>query len=365
MRKKSDTKEPNSSFDSAMRLFATLLIMSLLFSCGKKKDLPDISGIKVELNLRRFEQDFFRIDSMQPKGGLSKIITAYPDFAPLFISNVLGLGSINDSNPLIETGMRRFLHLNQTIYKSTIQKFSNTNDLEKELTLAFRYLKYYFPNYKVPTFYTTIGPMDALPPLSNGEPSPNFMGTDFIAIGLQFYQGRDYPLYQEPAFVTNIVPAYRSRRFSKEYITSDIMKLVIDDIYPDSSARLPLGEQFIEKGKRLYMLSSFLPETHDTIVTGYTSTQLEWCKENEREIYNYFLQQQLFYERDPSLIMPYINDGPFTPGMPETSPGNTGAFLGLQFVKAYVKRYKDKKNPVDLLKIPAGIIIKDSGYKPR
>jgi hypothetical protein len=143
------------------------------------------------------------------------------------------------------------------------------------------------------------------------------------------------------------------------------MKLVIDDIYPDSSTRLTLGEQFIEKGKRLYMLSSLLPETNDTIITGYTSKQLDWCEENEREIYNYFLQQQLFYERDPSLIMPYINDGPFTQGMPEASPGNTGAFLGLQFVKAYVKRNKDKKNPVDLLKIPAATIIKDSGYKPR
>jgi hypothetical protein len=63
--------------------------------------------------------------------------------------------------------------------------------------------------------------------------------------------------------------------------------------------------------------------------------------------------------------MPYVNDGPFTQGMPETSPGNIGAFLGLQIVKAYVKKHEEKKNPVELLKISASTIIKESGYKPR
>lgn len=348
-----------------MRLLTCFLFLSLLFSCDGEKELPDISNIKANPEIIRFEESFFQIDSMNPKPGIENLIRKYPEFAPVFISNVLGFGPLSDTNQKIMIEMKRFLHLNQEIYKSTKEKFRNSDPLKKELETAFRYLKYYYPNYQIPKIYTTIGPIDALPPLSSGEPSPNFMGPNFMAIGLQFYLGADYPLYQEPFFITNFVPAYRSRKFSSQFITVDVMKLVIDDIYPDSSVRLPLGEQFVEKGKRLYLLESVLPSKHDTVLTGYTKKQLEWCRENEREIYNYFLQQQLFYERDPSLIMPYVNDGPFTQGMPETSPGNIGAFLGLQIVKAYVKKHEEKKNPVELLKISASTIIKESGYKPR
>jgi len=359
------TKSNISTFQNPMRVLVSILFSFCLLACGNEKPLPDISQVDVQLNIQQFERDFFTIDSMNPQPGLNNLIKKYPVFTPLFVSNVLGLGPISDSNELIKLGLRRYIHLNQGVYNKVEEKFRNTNLIRKELETAFRYLKYYYPDYKVPIIYTTIGPLDALPPLSSGEPSPNYMGTNFLAIGLQFYLGANYDVYQDQAFITNIAPKYRSRRFSEQYLAADVMKLLLDDIYPDSSNRLPLGEQFIEKGKRLYLLQSLLPEKHDTIITGYTNNQLKWCIENEREIYNFFLQQQLFYERDLALIAPFTSDGPFTQGMPESSPGNIGAFIGLQIVNAYVKNHKGKINPADVMKIKAAEIFKESGYKPR
>lgn len=353
------------TFLNPMRLAIITLLSFCVVACSNDRVLPDISKIKVTLKIHQFERDFFAIDSMNPQPGIAQLIEKHPDFAPLFISNVLGLGPLTDSNKIINPGVRRYLFLNQDIYQKVNEKFRNTEFINSELELSFRYLKYYYPDYKIPDIYTTIGPLDALPPLSNGEPSPNYIGNNFLAIGLQFYLGADYDIYQDQSFITNIAPKYRSRKFSQEYIALDVMKLIIDDLYPDSSNRLPLGEQFIEKGKRLYHLQSLLPEKHDTIITGYTNKQLEWCLENEREIYNFFLQQKLFYERDLVLINPFITDGPFTQGMPDNAPGNIGAFLGLQIVKSYVKKHQDKINPADLMKINAATILKESGYKPR
>ena len=81
---------------------------------------------------------------------------------------------------------------------------------------------------------------------------------------------------------------------------------MLDDLLPDSSKRLPLIEQFVERGKRKYLLHLLLPQAHDSILLGYTGKQLAWCRENERSIFNFFAQQQLLYERDPALVQGFV-----------------------------------------------------------
>jgi uncharacterized protein YjaZ len=50
--------------------------------------------------------------------------------------------------------------------------------------------------------------------------------------------------------------------------------------------------------------------------------------------------------------------------MPETSPGNVGAFMGWQMIKAFLKK-KKALTPEEWMKLPAKEIISQSGYKPR
>jgi hypothetical protein len=341
-----------------------LLCIQFLFACNNGQQAPDVSNSKVRISVQRFEKSFFQLDSNNTRTGLTALQQQYPGFLPLFVNHVLGLGPVTDSNELVFIGVKRFLHLNQPVFLKSQELYSDFSDETAALETAFRYVHHYFPRYRIPAIITTVGPMDALAPMSNNEPSPNYMGEDFLAIGLQFYLGSDYTVYNDPGFITNVVPTYRSRRFSQEYLCSDVMKLVIDDLYPDSSARLPLGEQFVEKGKRLELLSRFLPTTNDTLLLGYTKEQLNWCRNNERSIYNFFAQNNLLYERDPGLTQPYLTEGPFTQGMPETSPGNIGAFLGWQIMKAFLKKQKDL-TPEEFMKLPAGEIIRQAGYKPR
>jgi hypothetical protein len=348
-----------------MKYCCLFLFLGMIVSCTNHSKSPDVSNISIPLEWKRFDRDFFTIDSNNTKQGLEKLTASYPDFTDLFVGDILGLGRIADSNQLVYDGTKRFLHLNQKLYDTVQVVFKNTNDLEQSVNRAFQYVKHYFPGYELPSkIYTVLGPMDALPPLSNGEPSPNFMGKDFLAISLQFYLGRSFSIYNDPNYAATIVPQFRSRRFSKEYITADVLKLVIDDLYPDNSSRLPLVERFVEKGKWLYLLQNFLPDTNDSLLIGYTGKQLNWCKENERTIFNFFTQQNLLYEIDPALTQSFLNDGPFTQGMPQESPGNIGAFVGWSIVRAYLK-----KNPglstQQLLTKPAKEIFNGSAYKPR
>lgn len=348
---------------NSMKNLLPLFLIVTLIACNDKTNAPDISGIKVDLKVERFEQDFFAIDSNATKQGLSQLQQKYPTFAALFINHVLGLGPVNDSNTLVFEGSKRFLHLNKPVFEASQKLYKDFSGTAEELTNGFRYVKHYFPSYAVPNIITTVGPMDALAPMSNNEPTPNYIGENFLAIGLQFYLGKDYSIYNDQGFISSIAPQYRSRRFSKEFMASDVFALVIDDLYPDSSKRYPLIERFVEKGKRLYLLNQFLPNSHDTLLIGYTGKQLDWCKDNERSVYNFFIQQNLLYEIDPERLRNFVTDGPTTQGMPEQSPGNIGAFIGWEIVRSYMKKNPSVTLP-QLMKASNKIIFNESDYKP-
>jgi uncharacterized protein YjaZ len=121
----------------------------------------------------------------------------------------------------------------------------------------------------------------------------------------------------------------------------------------------------IERGKRMIILKKLLPNTHDTILTGYTNAQWEWANENERSIYNFFIQSDLLYERDPILIRPYLTDGPFTQALGENSPGNIGTFLGKNIVESFLANQKEKTDLIQMMKTPASKILQESRYKPK
>lgn len=348
-----------------MTKIAVVLFSSILFlSCTNQEPGPDVSNIKVDLILRRFDSEFFSLDTNNVKTELYRLQKAYPDFLPLYINHVLGLGPLQDSNQLAFTGTKKFLTLNKRIYDTAKTVPGSLDDFKKQMTEGFRYLKYDYPQYKIPEIIATIGPMDALAPMSNQTLTTNYMGVNFIAVSLQFYLGKDFAIYNDPGYASSVAPQYRSKRFSKEYMTADVFSLVIDDMYPDSSNRLPLIERFVEKGKRLQLLSNFLPGMNDTLLTGYTGAQTKWCTENERSIFNFFTTNNLLYERDPALTQPFTSEGPFTQSMGEQSPGNIGAFVGWQIVKAYLKK-KGNIRPDELMKTPAKIIFEASSYKPR
>ena len=51
----------------------------------------------------------------------------------------------------------------------------------------------------------------------------------------------------------------------------------------------------VEAGKRLYLLDRFMPETADTLKTGYTKAQLKGCYENEANYLELFFYRMTFY----------------------------------------------------------------------
>ena len=330
-----------------------LFLSAVLIACNNKGDAPNVSNIRVDIKLDRFEVVFFHIDSNNIARGLLTLHSQFPDFYPDFMQNILGVsGNSNDTTTLSVT--RKFLTSYFSLAAELEKKFNHTSDVENEIKRGFQYVKYYFPEYKLPGLITYVGPLDA----------PGVALTrNRIAIGLQQYAGKDFPGYQSGE-VQQMYPSYISRRFDREYIPANCMKVLTDDLFPDKSSGRPLIEQMIEKGKQWWLLDKIMPTTPDSLKTGYTQRQLNWCKQNEGLIWNYFITSESLESIEPNTIQNYLGESPTTQGMPPVSPGNIGQWVGWQIVKKFAKENSSLK-PAEVMNTPARKILTESKYKPK
>lgn len=330
------------------------LFLALLLSCGKNRKIPDVSHIKVDIPVERFDQAFFAMDSSRPATSLRQLQQKFPGFYNDFMSQILGVNpSPEDPNSLEVT--RSFFRGYQSIYDSVKTRYQDISWLKIELEKGFRFVKYYFPQYKTGRAWIFLGPFDA--------PGVATTATG-IAIGLQQFVGRDFSIYSLPQ-MQEMFPAYISRRFDPAYITANSMKAVVQELFPDQSAGKPLVEQMVEKGKQWWLLDKFLPEAPDSVKTGYTALQLKWCSENEGLIWSEIVRNEDLNSLSPAVIQAYIGEGPFTQGFSQVySPGNLGQWLGWRIVQKYVSKNPDIQ-PGDLMQIPARKILEEAKYKPR
>ena len=332
------------------KLFVFISLIGF-FACKEKKNIPDVSKIAVNLSVQRFEQNFFKLDTLNPEPSLDSLQKKYPSFINDFLYNILG--SVPQKDSVLKTVVF-FKKEYQPVYNESQKQYNSIAEVEKQIKQSFQFVRYYFPEYKLPaSVITFIGPFDG---------TANALTSSGMAVGLQSYLGKDYPAYQS-VYISQVYPAYKSRTFEAPYIAVNCVKNIIDDIYPDKTVGRPLIERMIETGKRLYLLDAFMPYTADTLKTGYTKNQYEDCLSNEKNIWAFFVQNNLLYETEPSQISIYVTEGPGTPELSNTAPGFIGQFVGFQIVKEWMKK-NSSKNLQDLLKTPAQQIFNEAKYKP-
>jgi hypothetical protein len=337
-----------------MKKILAPLFLLFIISCKTGKKAPDVSNIPVTVHIERFDQAFFSIDTNHIQQALLDLGRQYPYFINDFAVNILGTSPLSDTSTGAFFACRRFISGYMPVKDSLDLRFSNMQPIEKELKKGLQYVSYYFPKYNLPPkIVSYIGPFDA----------PGVALTRYtMAIGLQLYAGKQFPFYLSSQG-QELFPLYISRRFEPEYIVPNCIKALTEDIFPDKSQGKPLIEQMIEKGKGWWLIDQFLPETADSLKTGFTQRQLSWCISNEGQIWNFFLDQNL-YSLEPDLIKNYIGDAPYTQGMPESSPGNIGQWVGWRIVQKYVSLHPDL-SPLQVMNTAARTIFDDTKYKPK
>lgn len=345
-----------------MRFLILLAVVLTLASCGNRSGKPDVSDIKVDVSIERFEQSFFKIDTNHLDQGLQQLRQQYPGFYNTYMYGVLQMpqppgtpaGALPAYDPSWRPHLMEIFRSYAPINDSVQKKYRNVNFLKEDVAEGFRHVKYYYPSYRLPRLITFLATFDA----------PGVVLTPaYLGIGLQQYAGKNFSVYAAPQ-IQELYPSYISRRFDKEYMATNCLKSIVDDIYPDTSIGKPLIVQMIEKGKQWYLLDHFMPDTPDSLKTGYTQKQVDWCRQNEGNIWGYFTKNADLYSINIETIQDFLGEAPSTQAMTDAAPGNIGQWTGWQIVTAFAQ-----KNPAltvqQVLSTPATTIFQQAKYRPK
>jgi len=319
-------------------LIALLPLCLFIAGCGNPTEVvPDVSKIEVSLDTRRFDKDLYALDTNHIGEGLQKLSAKYPDFLNYFLDTIMAYGihgNYNDTVAGIREGVKPFLTYKDFVLleDSISGHYPDTKDVDAELVDGFRFMKYYLPDYKVPRIiYLNMG-------LSKW--SCFALDPQTICVGLDMFLGPQFPFYPSIG-----VQSYMGAHFRKSYIPVSLFSQVYQTLHPFNADDKTLLDQMIQHGKEQYFLHKVLPHKADSVLFGFRQMQVQWCGANEELIYNFFIHQNLLYDKDVHDIHPYITDGPFAKNLEsvtdsvKVSPGNIGSWLGYKIVCSYMNQH--------------------------
>ncbi|HEY1010487.1 MAG TPA: gliding motility lipoprotein GldB [Daejeonella sp.] len=331
-------------------------ICFLALSCNNKKG-PDVSQIKVEISVERFDRELNTVNTSNIKEKTDELRKKYTWFYDDYMEQMLGVGSPSSGPSYLNSLAPVLQNPDYLELRSSAEKvFPDFGFHEQDLTEAFKHVRYYYPKQKIPRLITFISGFAVQTPIGN----------DYIGIGLDMFLGKEgerfYPALRQS------IPQYIARRFTPENITPRVIEAFArEEMFPEDDKDRNLLSKMIYNGKILYMMDAFMPAAQDTLKIGYTGKQMTWCKENEGGIWAYFLESELLFESDYMKIQKYLAEAPFTPGLGDNSESapKLGVWTGWQIVRAYMDKNPDITLQQLILEKDAQKILTESKYKPR
>jgi len=338
-----------------MRFIKFLILnISVICACTSCRNEPldvDISEVNYNVKIQRLEQDLFSLETNSIAGSTEKLGKKYGNYYQSFIFNILNHGEQRDS---VYKSVGRFTQDKDisNMYQQTTKIFTDDKikGIEEELNASFKYFKYHFPKRETPKYITTF------------VSGWNFQITTMdstLGIGLDMYLGSENEFYQMLQF-----PQYRSVLMSEKYIVSDAVKSWMIHCFDTGEPINNLLNHMIFNGKLYYCVDAVLRETPDSIKIGYTGAQLKYCKDNEKNLWNYFTQQERLYKNDLKELTQFINDGPFTGAISKECPPRIGHWVGWQIVRSYMERNPEVTLEMLINEKDVNKIMTKSKYKP-
>ncbi len=330
---------------SAPWLILLVVLFFILNSCKHKDqciDAPDVSDIHVNINIERLDKKLYKIPT---KDDLAKLLSENKMFADAF----LNISQYPDPGILID---RYYKLLNDpnidSLFMEVDHTFGEMEDIRKQFEEAFRFVKYYYPEAKVPQIKTVV----------TGIANDLYLSDTLIVIGLDYYLGPDskYPPMG--------IPGYILKRYQKEYMVPQIM-LMYSNLFnkTDYNDKTALADM-IYYGKAFYMAKNLLPCTADSLFTGYTAFETEDIDEHEPVIWAGLLENEALFETDHIIKDRLLRERPKTYEIGENCPGRIGRWIGWRIVQKYMERHPEVTLPQLMKMTDAQRIFQESKYKP-
>ncbi len=323
----------------------TFILLSIFFiACNKNKciDAPDVLSVEVSVNIERLDKKLHKIPT---KNDLEEVIKK---------NEVFGESFLNLSEyPMPGFIVDRFYNLMNdpgidSLFIEVDRTFGDMEDIRLQFEDAFRYLKFYYPDAKIPKIKTVV----------TGIAHDLYISDSLIIIGLDYYLG------PKGKYQPMSVPGYILGRYQKEYLVPQIM-LMYSNYFnkTDYNDKTALADM-VYYGKAFYMAKNLMPCTSDSLFTGYTEFQTTDIEEHEPVIWASFLENEVLYEKNPFIKDKFLSERPITIEIGENCPGRIGRWIGWRIVQKYALQYPEMTLPELMQQSDAQKFFNESKYKP-
>jgi gliding motility-associated lipoprotein GldB len=303
---------------------------------------PAILSQELELNIHRLEKDFFEAKTEQE---VMQLFDLHPEFASLFLQKEQYGAPEDLAREILEVNKDTLM---RELYEEVLINYPDLDDINGQLEMAFKHLRFYFPEFKIPKVYTFV----------SGFSTDLLVHEDIIVIGL------DYFLPSDHRFQPDELPKYISKRYQKEFIVPTLITAISTRFNQTDFQQNTLLAEMIYYGKSYHFTKSILPCTPDEWIIGYTSEEVADCFNNESVIWTHFVEKDLLFETNPFVLRKYIGEAPNTDEISPEAPGRIGRWVGWNIVDDY--RENEEVSLAQLMsESDTDKIFRLSKYKPR
>ena len=299
-------------------------MLTILIGCNNKST-NNYENIIID----RFEKKFFNI---QPDS-LKILINQYPYLFPSSFNDEEWLNIKNDS-------------IRKIIFNETQLEFKN-DYLSRDISKLYYRLSDQFSNFNSPKIITINNGLDFQYKLIDID--------SLVLLSLDCYLDND-ELYKA-------IPDYISQKMNKNYLIRDLAEKLISRY-----VNYPTNRQFLDKiiyyGKVYNLMINNL-DFGEANALYYNEKEILWAKDNEKEVWKFFIENEILFNTSNILVERFINFGPYSKfGISidyESSP-MIGKWIGYKIVKSYLK--SNNKTIEEILNMNEYELYLNSNYKP-
>ena len=319
---------------NSLLVVLSILLTIFCYSCreaDKHKNI-DIETEGKSMSPLRFDMECFSTN-WQNAEQISVLKQKYGNFFCLYLEDVIKAGPCDSAATfnLVQGFVlnKDFQDLKAEIEKNyPQQRLDSLHEKILESTLRFQTL---IPNMKLPQLIW----------MNSGFNSGAYSSDDYLAVGLDFYLGKNNRLTKSVPF-----PQYQKDDMTSEQLVPNAIKnmayyhLLKSDTLKSEKDML---SEMIFHGKAHYITWLAFKNIHDSTLMAWTSKQYTWAQSHQLNIWKEIAQQDVLFSKNRAEVQKWFEYGPFTnaSNVPQESSPQLGVYMGLQMVKSYMEKHPE------------------------
>ncbi len=309
-----------------MRFFkfiSAFLLLAFLQSCNNDPYAVDTSKVHLKLEFVNLDSITFHASNKELLAFNNKYSKQHKEILDFSFGYCLGINTNQDT-----TFLRKIKDFKKDAYIQRLEKTISKLDkkgLEKELTDAFKRMKYHFPKGKVANSVYYINSLFS---------ASVFCTEKEVAIGLDRYLGADAKVIRE--LPSQQFYGWIKDGMDKKFLTRDVLAAWLMTNYLEETTE-NYSSEMIRWGKILFITKALLPEIDEATVVRYHKKQYDWASKSEKSFWEFLVKKEMLFKTDEETRVNLLKEGPFSIGLPEESPDRMGQYMGFKIVQSYME----------------------------